>query len=148
MAEYSTNTGSLFKANPQYLTSLYSKISSLVTALNETATGGIYGNSYGWSVGNAPIQPSYTRGTKAYAPSWYSDATAYHNQSYFIGTIPSLPTNTAGIGDLIKGSSLTRLVAYVDQLINLGIQCNYVACPYTPCFDCKYSYHCGGCCES
>ena len=126
MAEYSTNTGSLFKANPQYLTSLYSKISILVTALNGTVEDA-YGTDYGWSVGNAPVQPSYTSGTKAYAPSWYSDATAYHNQNYFTSTIPSLPTNTAGIGDLIKGSSLTRLVAYVDQLINIGIQCNYEA---------------------
>ena len=147
MAEYSTNTGSLFKANPQYLTSLYNKISSLVTALNQTSDNAS-GTNYGWSVGNAPVQPSYTRGTKAYAPSWYSDATAYHNQNYFTGTIPSLPTNTAGIGDLIKGSSLTRLVTYVDQLINIGIQCNYEACSYTPCFGCEYTYPCGGCCES
>lgn len=147
MAEYSTNTGSLFKANPQYLTSLYSKISSLVTALNQTSDDAS-GTNYGWSVGNAPVQPSYTGGTKAYAPSWHSDATAYHNQNYFAGTIPSLPTNTAGIGDLIKGSSLTRLVTYVDQLINIGIQCNYEACSYTPCVDCEYTYPCGGCCES
>ena len=147
MAEYSTNTGSLFKANPQYLTSLYSKISSLVADLNQTFDDAS-GTCYGWSVGSAPAQPSYTRGTKAYAPSWYSDATAYHNQNYFISTIPSLPTNTAGIGDLIKGSSLTRLVTYVDQLINIGIQCNYEACSYTPCFGCEYTYPCGGCCES
>ena len=147
MAEYSTNTGSLFKANPQYLTSLYSKISSLVTALNQTSDDAS-GTNYGWSVGNAPVQPSYTRGTKAYTPSWYSDATAYHNQNYFTGTIPSLPTNTAGIGDLIKGSSLTSLVAYVNQLINIGIQCNYEACSYTICVDCEYTYPCGGCCES
>ena len=147
MAEYSTNTGSLFKANPQYLTSLYSKISSLVTALNQTSDDAS-GTNYGWSVGNAPVQPSYTRGTKAYTPSWYSDATAYHNQNYFTGTIPSLPTNTAGIGDLIKGSSLTSLVAYVNQLINIGIQCNYEACSYTPCVGCEYTYPCGGCCES
>ena len=147
MAEYSTNTGLLFRANPQYLTSLYSKISSLVTALNQTSDDAS-GTNYGWSVGNAPVQPSYTRGTKAYTPSWYSDATAYHNQNYFVGTIPSLPTNTAGIGDLITGSSLTRLVTYVDQLINIGIQCNYEACSYTPCVSCEYTYPCGGCCES
>lgn len=147
MAEYSTNTGSLFKANPQYLTSLYSKISSLVTALNATSDDA-YGTNYGWSVGNAPVQPSYTRGTKAYAPSWYSDAMAYHNQNYFISTIPSLPTNTAGIGDLITGSSLTRLVTYVGQLVDIGIQCNYEACSYTPCVGCEYTYSCGGCCES
>ena len=147
MAEYSTNTGSLFKANPQYLTSLYSKISSLVADLNQTFDDAS-GTCYGWSVGNAPVQPSYTRGTKAYTPSWYSDATAYHNQNYFVSTIPSLPTNTAGIGDLIKGSSLTRLVAYIDQLSNIGIQCNYEACSYTPCVGCEYTGICGGCCES
>lgn len=147
MAEYSIDTGSLFKANPQYLTSLYDKISRLVTALNETSDDA-YGTNYGWSVGNAPAQPSYTRGTKAYVPSWCGDATAYHNQNYFTNTIPSLPTNTAGIGDLIKGSSLTRLVAYIDQLTNIGIQCNYEACSYTPCVGCEYTYPCGGCCES
>lgn len=147
MAEYSINTGSLFRANPQYLTSLYSKISSLVTALNSTSDGA-YGTNYGWSVGNAPVQPSYTRGTKAYAPSWYSDAIAYHTQNFFSGTLPSLPTDTADPGDLIKGSSLTRLVTYVDQLINLGIQCNYETCSYTPCYSCEYTGICGGCCES
>lgn len=147
MAEYSTNTGSLFKANPEWLTVLYNKISTLVTDLNRTWDE-VSGTNYGWSVGNTPAQPSYTRGAKAYAPSWYGDATAYHNQDYFVSTIPSLPSNTAGPGDLIKGSSLTRLVTYVGQLIDIGVQCNYEACSYTPCVGCEYTGVCGGCCES
>lgn len=147
MAEYSTNTGSLFRANPQYLTILYTEISSLVLNLNQTSEDAS-GTNYGWSVGNAPAEPSYTMGTKAYAPSWYYDATAYHNQSYFISILPSLPSNTTGTGNLIKGSSLTSLVTYVGQLLDIGIQCNYEACSYTPCYGCEYTYPCGGCCES
>lgn len=147
MAEYSTSTGSKFRANPQYLTSLYSSISTLVKALNSSWVSD-YGTCYGWSVGNAPSQPSYTPNTKAYSPIWYNDATAYHNQSYFSSTIPSLPANTLYSGALIKGSSLNNLVTYVGKLNDIMVECNYEACSYTPCVSCEYTGVCGGCCES
>lgn len=146
MAEYSTSRGSIVRANPSSLSTLYSKISQLVTNLNYT-WGSYYtasGRCAGWSVGSAPSTPSYSVGARIYAPDWVSDATAYHNSSYYSGTLPSKPSAPSR-GDLISASSLTNATTYINSMLKLTVSCNWTACTYSVC---SYTSICGGCCES
>lgn len=147
MAEYSTSTGNLIRANPAGLSALYSNIRSLVTALNNSWGGDTSPGGYcaGWNVPYASSTPSYSAGQAIhYAPNaWYDELNSYNIEHYYLGgaqILPSIPT-------LAKGSFITNLSNIADLLAG-NVACNYTACSYSVCYTCDYTPICGGCCES